>query len=96
MAEVTINPARAGPVDVSAVILAPDFSPMEAKDVAFVFSKPNAGVEPLRRKASLSPDGLWRAETTVLPLPGQWRLRVDVLISDFELVRLQDVVEIAP
>ena len=96
MAEVTINPARAGPVDVSAVILAPDFSPMEAKEVAFVFSNPNAGVEPLRRKASLSPDGLWRAEATVLPLPGQWRLRVDVLISDFELVRLQDVVEIAP
>ncbi|MCJ8056123.1 copper resistance CopC/CopD family protein [Shinella curvata] len=95
MAEVTITPGRAGPVEVSAFVMAPDFSAMVPKEVVFVFSNPQAGVEPMRRKAALR-DGAWRSEGVVLPLPGQWQLRVDVLISDFDLVRLQDVVEIQP
>lgn len=96
MAEVTVSPGRAGPVDVSAIILSPDFTPMTPKDVQFVFSNPAAGIEPMRRKAVLTGEGRWRAEGVVLPLAGQWRLRIDVLISDFELVRLQDEVKIAP
>jgi copper transport protein len=95
MAEVTITPGRAGPVDVSAIVMAPDFSAMVPKEVVFVFSNSEAGVEPMRRKAALS-DGAWRTEGVIRPLPGQWQLRIDVLISDFEMVRLQEVIEIAP
>lgn len=95
MAEVTITPGRAGPVEVSAFVMAPDFSAMVPKEVVFVFSNPQVGVEPMRRKAALS-DGVWRSEGVILPLPGQWQLRIDVLISDFEMVKLQEVIEIAP
>ena len=95
MAEVTITPGRAGPVDVSAFIMAPDFSAMVPKDVVFVFSNSQAGVEPMRRKAAFR-DGAWRSEGVILPLPGQWHLRVDVLISDFEMVKLQELIDIAP
>jgi copper transport protein len=43
----------------------------------------------MRRKAELQADGSWRAAGVVIPLAGRWQVRVDVLISDFELVRLQ-------
>lgn len=96
MAEITLTPGRSGPVQVSAVILSPDFTPLTPKDVTFVFSNPEAGIEPMRRRAVLQADGTWRAVDVVIPLAGQWRVRLDVLISDFELVRLQETVEIAP
>lgn len=96
MVEVTVTPGRIGPVEVSAVVLAPDFTPLTPKEVTFVLSNPQAGIEPMRRKAALQGDGTWRASGAVIPLAGQWHLRVDVLISDFELVRLQETVEIAP
>lgn len=95
MAEVTITPGRAGPVDVSAFVMAPDFSAMVPKEVVFVLSNPQAGVEPMRRKAHLR-DGSWRSDGVILPLPGQWKLRIDVLISDFDMVKLQEVIDIAP
>ncbi|MDC7264415.1 copper resistance protein CopC [Shinella sp. HY16] len=94
IAEVTITPGRAGPVEVSALVMAPDFSAMVPKEVVFVFSNSQAGVEPMRRKATLK-DGTWRSEGVVLPLSGEWQLRIDVLVSDFEIVKLQVVIEIA-
>ncbi|MGQ3215487.1 FixH family protein [Shinella sp.] len=94
MAEVIVTPGRAGPAAVSALILSPDFMPLTPKEVVFVFSNPPAGVEPMRREAELQPDGTWNAADVVLPLAGQWQMRIDVLISDFELVRLQETIEI--
>lgn len=96
MAEVTVTPGRTGPVEISAIVLSPDFTPLTPKEVTFVLSNPQAGIEPLRRRAVLQGEGTWRAGDVVLPLAGRWRLRVDVLVSDFELVRLQEDVEIAP
>lgn len=96
MAEVAVTPGRAGPVEISAVLLAPDFSPLTPKEVTFVLSNPQAGVEPMRRKAALQADGRWRAGDVVLPLAGRWTLRIDILVGDFELVRLQDAIEIPP
>ncbi|WP_286157303.1 CopD family protein [Sinorhizobium sp. RAC02] len=96
MAEVIVTPGRAGPVAVSALVLSPDFTPLTPKEVVFVFSNRQAGVEPMRRKAELRPDGTWNATDVVLPLAGKWQMRIDVLISDFELVRLQEDLEIRP
>ena len=96
MAEVTITPAKAGLVVASAFILGPDFTPLDPKEVTFVFSNAEAGVEPMRRKAVLGDDGNWRAEALVIPLAGKWTMRINVLISDFELVRLEEVIDIKP
>lgn len=96
MAEVTLAPGRVGPVEIAAVVLSPDFSPLTPKEVTFVLSNPQAGIEPMRRKAALQADGTWRAPGVVIPLAGQWRLRIDILVSDFELVRLQEAIEIEP
>lgn len=96
MAEITVTPGRIGTVELSAVVLAPDFTPITPKEVTFVLANPQAGIEPMRRKAALQADGIWRAADVVLPLAGQWDVRVDILVSDFELVRLQGTVAIAP
>lgn len=96
MAEVTISPGRTGPVAVSAIVMSTDFGALDAKDVAFVFSNPTAGVEPIRRKAFKSGDGTWQVDGLVLPLPGTWTVRLDVLISDYDLARLQGELIIRP
>lgn len=95
MADVTLTPGRIGPVEISAVIMTGDFGPLDAKEVTFVLSNPSAGIEPLRRKAKKPGDGTWRADA-VIPLPGKWTLRIDILISDFDLVRIEGDVDIRP
>ncbi|MGQ2906232.1 MAG: copper resistance CopC/CopD family protein [Neoaquamicrobium sediminum] len=94
MADVTIIPGRAGPVSVSAVLMTGEFGPLDAKEVTFVFSNPAAGIEAFRRKAEKPGNGTWRAEDVVLPLPGNWTIRIDILINDFEIVRIQGQVGI--
>ncbi|WP_245446097.1 copper resistance CopC/CopD family protein [Metarhizobium album] len=96
MADVTISPGRTGPVTVSAIVMTTDFGALDAKNVSFVFSNPAAGVEPIRRKAFKPGDGTWQVDGLVLPLPGTWTVRLDVLISDYELARLQGEIAIRP
>jgi copper transport protein len=64
--------------------------------VTFVFSNPAAAIEPFRRRAEISDDGPWRADGVVLPLPGKWTVRIDVLITDFEIARLEGEISIKP
>lgn len=96
MADLRIAPGRAGRVTVSAVIMAGDFGALDAKEVAFVFANPAAAIEPFKRRAEKSEDGSWRADDVILPLSGEWTVRIDVLISDFELARLEGRIAIRP
>jgi copper transport protein len=96
MADLAVTPGRAGPVSVSAMIMTGEFGPLDAKEVTFVFSNPDAGIEPFRRKAEKHGDGTWRVDGITLPLPGAWTVRVDVLISDFEMAKLEGRIVIRP
>lgn len=96
MSDITVTPGRAGPVKVSGVVMTGEFGPLDAREVAFVFSNPNAGIEPLKRKAVNSGDGVWLVDSIFLPVPGEWSVRVDVLISDFEIARLEGRITIGP
>lgn len=96
MADLTVTPGRAGPVSVSATIMTGEFGPLDAKEVTFIFSNANAGIEPFRRRAEKPGDGTWRADGVVLPLPGEWSVRIEVLISDFEIARLEGEIGIKP
>jgi copper transport protein len=95
MAEVTMTPGRAGPVAASILIMTGDLGPLDAKEVTLVLANPAAGIEPIRIPTRKSVDGPWRADLTV-PRPGHWSLRIDILISDFELTRLEGTVDIKP
>ncbi|MBH0236386.1 copper resistance CopC/CopD family protein [Methylobrevis albus] len=88
MVDLSLTPGRAGRVDVAAGLMTGDFGPLDAKEVTFVFALPAAGIEPIRRRAAKGADALWRAADVTLPLGGAWTVRVDILISDFEIVRV--------
>lgn len=94
MADITVTPGRAGPVSVSAILMTGDFGPLDAREVTFVFSNPAAGIEPFRRKAEKPGDGSWRAGDVVLPLPGKWTIRIDILVTDFDMARIEGEIDI--
>ena len=96
MAEVAVTPGHAGPVSVSIAILTGDFGPLDAKEVTLTISSPAAGIEPIRRPAVRAGDGTWRVDDLVVPVAGRWDVEVAILISDFDLVRLRDTIDIRP
>ncbi|WP_374833696.1 copper resistance CopC/CopD family protein [Paenochrobactrum pullorum] len=96
MADVKITPGRSGPVSVSAILMDGDFAPLEAQEVTFVFSQPEAGIEPFSRKAKKAENGSWQSDDVLLPLAGKWKIRLDILINDFELARLEEDIQIRP
>jgi copper transport protein len=96
MADLSVSPGRTGTVAVSAVIMTGDFGPLDAREVTFVFANPAAGIEPFERRAEKPGDGSWRVDGVVLPLPGKWTVRIDILISDFEMTSIGGEVAIRP
>ncbi|WP_117195173.1 copper resistance CopC/CopD family protein [Rhizobium terrae] len=95
LAEVKFTPGRAGAVTISAAIVRSDGDVLDPQEVTVVLSKPDAGIEPIRRRAGKGPEG-WAVPDIVLPLPGRWAIRLDVIVSDFEITRLEGEIEIAP
>ncbi len=96
MAEMQVTPGNAGPVTAAAIIMKEDFSPLDPQEVSFVFSNPKAGIEPIRRKADRQQGNTWSVTGLVLPVAGVWIVRVDVIVSDFEIMKLEGEVEIKP
>jgi copper transport protein len=96
MADLSITPGHAGPVVASMVIMTGDFGPLDAKEVTLVLSKPDSGIEPMKRPATKPGDGTWRVDNLVIPVPGRWTVRIDILVSDFEIVKIEAPVDIRP
>ncbi|HHZ10886.1 MAG TPA: copper resistance protein CopC [Rhizobiales bacterium] len=95
MADLSVTPGRAGRVAVAIYPMDADFSPMEAKEVTLVLAKADAGIEPLRR-AAVKVDGAWRIDEMQVPLAGVWQVRVDILISDFEIEKMSGEMILKP
>ncbi|RWO04582.1 MAG: copper resistance protein CopC [Mesorhizobium sp.] len=96
MADLSITPGHVGPVAASIVIMTGDFGPLDAEQVTLVLSKPDAGIEPIKRAAAKPGDGTWRVDDLVVPVPGRWTARLDILISDFEMVKIEAPIDIRP
>ncbi len=96
MADVTLTPGRAGPVHVAIMLMNGEFGPLPAKELTLSFANPAAGIEAIERRAVRGADGLWRIDDLSLPVPGRWSIELAILISDFEMLRLTDTVEIKP
>lgn len=95
-AELTIAPECAGRASASIMIATGDFKPIEAKDVTLVLTNPAAGIEQIKRQTIRSSDGVWRVDGLNLPIAGRWSVRIDILISDFEMAKLEDTIDIQP
>jgi copper transport protein len=94
MADLSITPGHAGEVAASMVIMTGDFGPLDAKAVTLVLSKADSGIEPIKRPATKPGDGTWRVDNLVIPISGRWNARLDILVSDFEMVKIEAPIEI--
>lgn len=96
LAEVTIFPDTAGPVTVSIMPMSNGSGDLTVKEMSVIFSNPAAGIEAIRRPATMSEDGDYVVQGVSLPMPGQWHIRVEILISDFEMTAPEGDVTIRP
>jgi copper transport protein len=93
MADLTIEPEDGDDRRIIVTILDGQFGPLSAKEVAVVFAKPEARIESLRLPATPVEDTNWRIDHVRLPMLGNWQVRIEILVSDFEKVTLEDSVE---
>lgn len=94
MVELSLSPGRVGPVTIVMSLMTGDFGALDPKEVTVSLENARAGIEPMERRAERGADGTWQVDGLVIPVPGRWQLRVDVLISDFEKATLEDAVEV--
>jgi copper transport protein len=90
MAQLAMAPRRAGGARVDILVLDGELRPLAAKEVTLVIANPAAGIEPIRRSAARDGDVNWHIDDLVVPVAGRWRLRVEILINDFERVSVED------
>jgi copper transport protein len=90
MFQVLVSPGTAGADSFVLQLMNGDASPLAAKEVTLSLSLPERGIEPLERPATLGADGYWHLRGVPLPYPGRWHLRVDALVTDFQIISLED------
>lgn len=86
--DVRIDPGRPGSTTVSVVLATGESDPPDAREVLLNFSKADESIQPIRRSAKRADDETWHVDDLFIPVSGEWTIRVDVLISDFEMVSL--------
>jgi copper transport protein len=90
MAQIDVEPVRARGAEMSIEVLDGEFRPLPAKEVSILLSNAAAGIEPLRRDATLAQGTTWHIDDLRIPLAGRWSLRVDILVDDFDKETLED------
>lgn len=93
-ADVTLEAGRSGRAGLSIVVATSDSGPLDARELTVMLSNEAAGVEPIRRAAAKQADGLWRVDDLALPVAGRWTVRLDLLISDFDMERLEGELDV--
>ena len=94
MADVTIEPERTGGRQITVTVLDGQFGPLAAKEVTLVLAKPAAGIEPLQLAAKHVDGATWRVDDVSIPGPGRWTVQVEILVSDFEKVVIEDHIDL--
>lgn len=94
MAQIDVKPERDRGAAVSIAVTDDDLHPVAAKAVTLVIWNPSAGIEPISRDASFAGGAQWRIGGLHIPIAGVWRMRVEILVSDFDKVMIEDNVEL--
>jgi copper transport protein len=66
------------------------FQPLPVKEVTLTLANPSAGIEPMRRRGARTGESTWRVDDVRVPVAGRWNLQIEILISDFEKVILEE------
>lgn len=88
MADVTINPGRAGRSTVAIRVSRDDFTTFAAKDVRLGLDPPAASGKSLDLNARQQADGIWTVDDIALAQPGIWTVRVIVITQSGETIVL--------
>ncbi len=94
MAQLSLTPVRARNPQADIQVLDGEFQMLPVKEVMVTLASPASGIEPVRRAATLVRAGHWMVEGLRIPVAGQWIVRVELLISDFEKIVLEDDVRL--
>jgi copper transport protein len=78
----------------SVLLLDAELRRLDAKELTLVFVNPAAGIEAMQRNAVSEGDSNWRIDDLRIPIAGRWQLRVEILISDFEKLVLNQEVDL--
>jgi copper transport protein len=93
MAEIDIEPER-GRTNTSVKLMDLELHPLAAKELTIVLANPAAGIEPMLRHGVSEGGGFWRIGDLRIPVAGRWQLRVEILISDFDKLVLDEEVDL--
>jgi copper transport protein len=88
VAVVELSPAAPGPNRLLVVATRPDGAPLRPVAAYAEVGLPSLGVEPARREMARDADGNLVLDGLVLPVAGDWSLRLEILVTDFDLVPL--------
>jgi copper transport protein len=94
MAQIEIESERGRSANMSVLLLDAELRRLDAKELTLVFANSAAGIEAMRRNAVSEGDANWRIDDIRIPLAGRWRLRVEILVSDFEKLVLEQEVDL--
>lgn len=94
MAEIKIEAAADGSRRIELSLLDGAFGPLSALEVTLVLAKPEAGIEPLRLRATHAEGVAWRIDRINVPSVRGWSARVEILISDFDQIELEGPIEL--
>ena len=86
-AAIEVTPAAQGPNLITLHLFDAAGEPLTPQQVTIEISRPAAGIEPIAHPMTAAAPGFYRWEGALLPLAGDWNLRLLVLISDFEEIR---------
>jgi copper transport protein len=85
--DVTIDPAKAGPLDVHVYTLSPAGAVQDVAELTAAFRLPDRDVGPLKVPLQRAGPGHFSAYRFELPLRGSWQLEVVARLTEFEQVR---------
>jgi len=95
MAQIEILRGAPAPPHAEILVLDGAFAPLAVKEVTLVLANPAAGIEPIRRAATRAPgagESNWRIDDLRVPAAGRWDVRVELLVTDFDKLMLEDTV----
>jgi copper transport protein len=94
MANLLVSPARPGPVTVSINVMDVQSRPLEVKGVDVVLLDPENRVEPIRQRARRLTSATWRIDEMPIPMAGNWLVRINLLITDFDKVTVRTTLNV--
>ena len=71
-----------------------DFDPLDPQELTLTMASTEGGVAPFKVPVQRRSVGFWTIDSIPLPKRADWNVKIDLLVSDFDVVRLEDHVNL--